>query len=319
MARLRTVKPGFFTNDLLAEVDPLGRLLFIGLWCIADREGRLEDRPRRIKAEVLPYDDVDVDGLLSALAARGFIVRYAAGGNQYIAICNFAKHQNPHIKENASTIPAPDLHGASTVLEPEEHTTSPATIGIHVMGSSSGNHISPSNSIVQDSSFAPPTAARVGGSEKLKPQRQKPEPRASPPTPSQPPRPRDPIWDALVRVLDYEPQGKSERSNWGRVVHSLKDAGATPEQIVQAAKRWRLLYPDARLTINVFDGHWGELAERNEHSNGHQPTDPDAARAAELERVNHVLILRGETPLEELPANYPTAGLVGQGPGRAAG
>lgn len=50
MARARNIKPAFFMNDELAEIDPLGRLLFIGLWTIADREGRLEDRPARHKS-----------------------------------------------------------------------------------------------------------------------------------------------------------------------------------------------------------------------------------------------------------------------------
>ena len=73
MARSRNIKPGFFLNDELAECDPLARLLFAGLWCIADREGRLEDRPKRIKAEVLPYDDCDVDELLNQLAERSLL------------------------------------------------------------------------------------------------------------------------------------------------------------------------------------------------------------------------------------------------------
>ena len=95
MARSRNIKPGFFLNDQLAEIEPLGRLLFAGLWCIADREGRLEDRPRRIKAEVLPYDNCDVDELLNQLAGRGFIVRYEVDGEGYIQVVNFIKHQNP--------------------------------------------------------------------------------------------------------------------------------------------------------------------------------------------------------------------------------
>jgi hypothetical protein len=61
MARARNIKPGFFANDVLAEIDPLGRLLFAGLWTIADREGRLEDRIKKIKAQILPYDDCDCD------------------------------------------------------------------------------------------------------------------------------------------------------------------------------------------------------------------------------------------------------------------
>lgn len=105
MARMRTIKPGFFTNEGLCDLTPLARLLFAGLWCWADREGRLEDRPRRLKAEILPYDDVDAEELLSALAAAGFVARYAAAGKRVIQIVQFAAHQNPHYKEASSTLP----------------------------------------------------------------------------------------------------------------------------------------------------------------------------------------------------------------------
>jgi hypothetical protein len=105
--RARNIKPGFFKNEELAEVDPLGRLLFAGLWCLADREGRLEDRPRKIKAEVLPYDDCDVEGLLEELHRRGFILRYEAAGSFLIAIPAFGIHQNPHHREAASRFPGP--------------------------------------------------------------------------------------------------------------------------------------------------------------------------------------------------------------------
>lgn len=115
MARSRNIKPAFFTNDVLADIEPLGRLLFIGLWTLADRQGRLEDRHRRIKAEVLPYDDADVDGLLDALQKRDFIQRYGVGEERFIQITNFNKHQNPHVKEASSTIPAPGQHHTSTV------------------------------------------------------------------------------------------------------------------------------------------------------------------------------------------------------------
>lgn len=131
MARARNIKPGFFINDELAEIEPLGRILFAGLWTIADREGRLEDRPKKIKAEVVPYDNCNVDKLLQALHDKDFIQRYEVNGNKYIAILNFKKHQNPHKNEAPSVIPAPSetarcKHGASTVQVPEMHTTNPA-------------------------------------------------------------------------------------------------------------------------------------------------------------------------------------------------
>jgi len=133
MARSRNIKPGFFLNDRLAECEPLARLLFAGLWCIADREGRLEDRPKRIKAEILPYDDCDVDQLLNQLAERGFIIRYEVDSNRYIQVTNFSKHQNPHVREAASIIPpppsqevAPEKHHTSTVQAQEKHEPFPA-------------------------------------------------------------------------------------------------------------------------------------------------------------------------------------------------
>jgi hypothetical protein len=119
MARSRNIKPGFFQNELLAEIEPLGRLLFAGLWTIADRAGRLEDRPKRIKVAVLPYDDCDVDHLLSSLAERGFLLRYEASGEKFIQVLAFSKHQAPHCKEAGSIIPAPDLHHASTGQAPD--------------------------------------------------------------------------------------------------------------------------------------------------------------------------------------------------------
>lgn len=115
--RSRNIKPGFFKNEFLAECDPLARILFQGLWCMADREGRLEYRPKRIKIEILPYDTCDITELLNQLLKNEFITTYKINGCEYIQILNFTKHQNCHIKESDSTIPAPDKHGASTVQE----------------------------------------------------------------------------------------------------------------------------------------------------------------------------------------------------------
>lgn len=110
MARIRYIKPGFFTNEALADCQPLARLLFSGLWVIADREGRLEDRPRKIKIEILPYDDCDISALITELETARLLTRYEVGGNRFIQITNFVKHQNPHPKEPASTIPSIDGH-----------------------------------------------------------------------------------------------------------------------------------------------------------------------------------------------------------------
>lgn len=109
MARSRTIKPGFFLNDVLAQCAYGARLMFAGLWTIADREGRLEDRPARIKALLFPFDKCNVDVWLGQLAERKFIVRYESDGVKYIQVVKFSSHQSPHVKEPPSLIPAPDL------------------------------------------------------------------------------------------------------------------------------------------------------------------------------------------------------------------
>ncbi|HFK5797940.1 TPA: hypothetical protein ACG0L7_001784 [Enterobacter hormaechei subsp. oharae] len=117
MARSRNIKPGFFTNDELAECQPLARILFAGLWTIADKEGRLDDRPKKIKAMVLPFDDVDCDALLQQLHQHKFINRYQVQGDSYIQVSNWKKHQNPHCKEAASEIPEPSQNQNGTEQE----------------------------------------------------------------------------------------------------------------------------------------------------------------------------------------------------------
>ena len=106
MARSRNIKPGFFQNEDLQELDFATRLFFIGLWTEADKEGRLEDRPKKLKNALFPADDVEVEQMLDGLAAYGFISRYERAGKKIIQIVKWAKHQNPHRREAPSTLPA---------------------------------------------------------------------------------------------------------------------------------------------------------------------------------------------------------------------
>ena len=128
MARARNIKPGFFTNEDLVELDFSTRLLFIGLWTEADKAGRLEDRPKRLKMAIFPADSIDVDSMLDDLARYEFIRRYERDGIRAIQIVNWDKHQRPHHTEKESVIepefdakaePAKDAcNGDVTVKEP---------------------------------------------------------------------------------------------------------------------------------------------------------------------------------------------------------
>lgn len=125
MARSRNIKPGFYKNEDLAECSVWARFIFPGLWMMADREGRLEYRPKRIKGELLPYDNQDTEPLLRELEKHGFILIYEVEGTEFIQIINFAKHQNPHHREAESEIPPPPslgLDGVANKAKPEAST-----------------------------------------------------------------------------------------------------------------------------------------------------------------------------------------------------
>jgi hypothetical protein len=105
--RARNVKPGLFENEILGKEDPLLTLLFQGLWCLADRDGRLEDRPERIKVQIFPYrKGFEIEKLLSTLYQLGFIARYKVGDKRYIQVIEFLKHQKPHHTEKSKNFPA---------------------------------------------------------------------------------------------------------------------------------------------------------------------------------------------------------------------
>lgn len=117
--RARNIKPGFYKNEQLAECSVEARLLFPGLWMLADRKGRLVYRPKRWKGELFPYDSFDVGALFEELVQNGLVKKYEIDGTTYVWIPHFLEHQKPHQNETPSAIPAhpndqEDQHDAPT-------------------------------------------------------------------------------------------------------------------------------------------------------------------------------------------------------------
>lgn len=123
MPRSRNIKPSFFTNDELAELSVETRLLFIGLWTLADRDGLLEYRPKKIKAQLFPYDSVPLKKLLEDLRNARFISFYEVEGKQFIEIVNFSKHQNPHKNEKESGLPKPNKNNTLSINREKDGTS----------------------------------------------------------------------------------------------------------------------------------------------------------------------------------------------------
>lgn len=71
-------------------------------------------------------------------------------------------------------------------------------------------------------------------------------------------RPRDEVWDALVDIFG-QPTTRSSRSNFNRIVASLKEAGANYAEIHRRAVTWPAHFPGATLTENALEKHWDRL------------------------------------------------------------
>lgn len=106
MARIRTIKPEFFDDPQIGALSTAAALFFIGLWTQADKAGRLEYDPKRLKLRLLGFRRESAEAMVKELTTGGFASLYTTNGHNYLQIKNFKKHQRPHPKETASVIPA---------------------------------------------------------------------------------------------------------------------------------------------------------------------------------------------------------------------
>tara|TARA_R110002012_G_scaffold321500_1_gene549574 strand:+ start:321 stop:947 length:627 start_codon:yes stop_codon:yes gene_type:complete len=114
MARIRTVKPEFFTSESVLSVSPLARLFFIGLWCEADRDGLLKWKPKTLKFRYLPSDSVNIEKLCLELESAEMIITYSVDGNDYCEIPGFKSHQVINNREKESELPSRDSDASTT-------------------------------------------------------------------------------------------------------------------------------------------------------------------------------------------------------------
>ena len=138
MARIRSIRPEFFSSLDVAALGVRARLTWIALWCHADDEGRGIDDARLIRAFAWPLDDEvklsDVSDDLDVLEKHGRIIRYAVEGRAYFEIPNFTRYQRPN-KPLPSKLPAPpvglrDDSGSAPVAVEEDYTLEGRGIGI---------------------------------------------------------------------------------------------------------------------------------------------------------------------------------------------
>lgn len=248
--RARNLKPGLFKNEKLGSADPLLTILFEGLWCMSDREGRLEDRPLRICAEVFPYrrsvTEKKVDTYLDWLQREEFISRYEVGGLHFIQVLKFLEHNNPHKNERPSQIPplSSRSHPASTGQEGESLGKKPVVARLNP------SSLNPESGILNpESSLREARATGAGGGQGTG-------------SPSE-------AFELVTAIRTVYPAGTYRGSNWilaERAISKLLEAGEPAELILAHARAFRV-QQDAKgstgtqyvLSPEKFfgpDGHW---------------------------------------------------------------
>lgn len=127
MARLRTVKPEYWTDELVGQCSIAARLLFVGTWNFADDYGGLARSAKQLKAQIFPYDNIDCEPLIQELLAVGLLVEYEVDGKKYLHIRGFKKHQKVE-KPAAPRIPlydpSPSPHRVLTESSPSSSGSS---------------------------------------------------------------------------------------------------------------------------------------------------------------------------------------------------
>jgi len=93
MARIRTIKPEFWTDEAITECSLSARLLFIGMWNFADDRGNIERSARQLKMKIFPADLIDCEPLVHELLKQNLLIEYQVDDKKYLHIRTFTDHQ----------------------------------------------------------------------------------------------------------------------------------------------------------------------------------------------------------------------------------
>ena len=137
MARIRSIKPEFWGSESITNLSREARLVYIGLWCFADDEGRFRAQLGVLAGQLFPEDDDGREVVERALAeltgaltessrrphgglteaslraqSRPMVELYVGpDGHHYGQIVAWAKHQRIN-RPTPSSLPGPEDRGS---------------------------------------------------------------------------------------------------------------------------------------------------------------------------------------------------------------
>lgn len=93
MARKRMIDPNIWQSEDFSKLSTLGKLVFIGLFSLADDEGRGRCNPVYLKSILFPYEEgirsADIDKTLSEISSNMSVIFYSCDGSSYYSLYNW--------------------------------------------------------------------------------------------------------------------------------------------------------------------------------------------------------------------------------------
>jgi hypothetical protein len=285
MARIRTVKPEFWTDEKVVECSIPARLLFIGLFNFANDKGCLERSPRRIKMQVFPADSMDCEPLIQELITHGLLTEYSVNGVQYLRIQGFLKHQKIN-RPSQTNIPLPPEFNAGSV------------------SNGNGENINSMNThgVISESSMSAPYVLTDGKEGKGKDLKEKPLSLANAgeisPEGQTPPMAEPPFWDdqddelpqfgKFLMSTSWRPSPEFQRQAvlWNKKLEGPAP-GYTPEELASFSAFWKAegrVYHQTQWEQKFADSVLYErqaAAKRNQQAGGSNATRQAAAATAQ--------------------------------------
>ena len=111
MARTRSIKPEFWSDEKVGTLSFMERLLFLGMWNFSDDEGLIKASPLYLKAMVFPYDNMkekDIESAIQNLSSKQLIFCFLQNNQQYAWIIKFRVYQRID-KPQKPINPAPSI------------------------------------------------------------------------------------------------------------------------------------------------------------------------------------------------------------------
>lgn len=108
MARIRTIKPDFWTDEKVVELSFEARLFYIGSWNFADDNGNLQRSAKKLKMQIFPADLIDCEPLIQSLIDQGMLTEYCVNGEVFLHIKAFRLHQVIN-RPSKTGMPTPEM------------------------------------------------------------------------------------------------------------------------------------------------------------------------------------------------------------------